>query len=214
MTNRMAKEALQFCIKRDGDKCKMCKKPSKYLVLDHIDNNRKYNPLDGSNWQALCRSCNTKKNPRGHSKRGLHARDRMKHYMSVCVCEYDNDHISQREKAFQNYDVVTTSEQLMINKESERLFRKWLLEVLVQVGLIEFREAVNSGAEHAHCSQVTINRYLDKLCSYEGKFEYILDKNNRKFIRLKEEFRAVYNGVKPRKANTEEEHGDDQTSNL
>jgi hypothetical protein len=39
-----------------GEFCNRCKSTSNLLV-HHIDQNRKNNPVDGSNWEVLCRKC-------------------------------------------------------------------------------------------------------------------------------------------------------------
>lgn len=56
---------IPFLLARDGQKCKGCGKPLSELKsrvnIDHIDNNSDNNPDDGSNYQLLCSSCNTKK---------------------------------------------------------------------------------------------------------------------------------------------------------
>jgi len=54
-----------ICLSRDGYCCIKCKTSltdlSSVAQIDHIDNNNKNNPLDGSNWQLLCGSCNVRK---------------------------------------------------------------------------------------------------------------------------------------------------------
>ena len=114
---------------------------------------------------------------------------------------YRKKNSPERDRAFENIETVATTEQMKRNKDCEPKFREWILEVLKHIGMIEFREAVNSGAEHAGCSQNTIVRYLDKMCSYAGECEYYLDEKGKKFIRLKEHFRVKHNGVKSRSDN-------------
>ncbi len=54
-----------LCLGRDGRNCCKCAKPLCDLdsvgQLDHKDGNPKNNPLDGSNWQMMCASCNVEK---------------------------------------------------------------------------------------------------------------------------------------------------------
>lgn len=42
-----------------GDRCQECGS-SEDIHVHHIDLNRENNPLDGSNWRVLCRSCHAK----------------------------------------------------------------------------------------------------------------------------------------------------------
>ena len=54
-----------ICLARDGDQCTLCHKPLSesptVADIDHIDGNKKNNPIDGSNWQAVHHSCNVVK---------------------------------------------------------------------------------------------------------------------------------------------------------
>jgi hypothetical protein len=50
-----------------GVLCNRCDS-SKKIIVHHIDGNRFNNPLDGSNWEVLCRSCHEKHHQRGKRK--------------------------------------------------------------------------------------------------------------------------------------------------
>ena len=47
-------------------------------------------------------------------------------------------------------------------------FRELIIEQLKHSGFMSKKEAINSGAEYAQCSPVTITRYFDKMpCIYQ-----------------------------------------------
>jgi 5-methylcytosine-specific restriction endonuclease McrA len=49
----------KYARKMFGDNCQMCGS-EKQIHVHHRDFNHSNNPLDGSNWQILCRSCHSK----------------------------------------------------------------------------------------------------------------------------------------------------------
>jgi hypothetical protein len=58
-------------------------------------------------------------------------------------------------------------------REKEIEFRRWLIDYLKQnQGSIYMSEALNSGAEHCDCSQLTIKRYLTKW-AYSGEIAFV-----------------------------------------
>ena len=62
LNSKQLEYARTICIAKQGDQCSLCHKPlseSKTVAdVDHIDGNKKNNPLDGSNWQLVHHSCN------------------------------------------------------------------------------------------------------------------------------------------------------------
>ena len=64
MNKTMHDVAYALLIREAGEQCARCKKKKpdiKRLIVDHIDNDKKNNPADGSNWQLLCDACNVRK---------------------------------------------------------------------------------------------------------------------------------------------------------
>lgn len=51
------------------NECKRCGSLNN-LIVHHVDGNFKNNPVDGSNWEILCRSCHPKEHPRERNKNG------------------------------------------------------------------------------------------------------------------------------------------------
>lgn len=179
--------ALLFVFKRDGCRCNnhdgrlfhnpRCKKSGdeSRLILDHVDNNAENN--DPYNWQALCRSCNTMKNPRGKGKRG----QRVKKRLADC----HKMHSTEREKVEDG--PKPSSQEYEQSKKCKGKFRSWIVNKVFDEGRVSRDEAINSGAEHSGCEQQAIIRYLEKLCSDEGilKVEVV---DGHKYIILKPEF--------------------------
>jgi hypothetical protein len=143
---------------RDGEFCAACDKvgSTQSLVVDHIDNNPNNNSLD--NLQLLCRSCNTKKNPRGKAK-PLN----------------DSAEISS----------LPTTETIRLNWKYEQQFREWLEAQVRRYERVELDDAIASGAEVTGASTATIERYLKKLCSSAGRFR-VSAIDGRKFVEFKE----------------------------
>lgn len=134
----------------EGEWCKICgmKPPEVYLEIDHKDGNPKNNAR--KNRQFLCRSDNRKKNPRGKARR-----------KALDPSIVDQPKVSSAE--FQK------------NREAEPRFRHWLYEIVKGHGRILLNDAVNSGAEVANASQITIKRYIQKTCSGAGLYAIVHD---------------------------------------
>lgn len=154
-SGRFRKKWYPKLVKRDGERCSICgrRPPEVYLEIDHKDGDSKNNPLDGSNYQLLCRHDNRKKNPRGKGRGSSKLR---------------SDSIDT---------AAPTSAEFRKNQIAEPLFRHWLHEQMrtIKPARITLAEAINSGAEVAGCSTITIKRYLSKLCSEAGIYQLIYD---------------------------------------
>lgn len=127
---------------RDGDYCKCCGKLPREanLVLDHKDNDNTNN--SHTNLQILCRACNYMKNPR-------------KEPLDMCVSE--------------NEDKVKGS-CLLKSEISQPIFREFILEEIdnTDCQMIEWKDAIDMGAEKANISQTTAKRYLEKMITKYG----------------------------------------------
>ena len=136
----------------------MCDKigSSKSLCIDHIDNNNRNNDLD--NLQLLCRSCNTKKNPRGKAK-------------------------PENESA--EIETPKQSEEIRLKKIYEPKFREWLTRQAETYQRILLKDAIDSGAEITGASTQTIERYLRPMCSLAGRFT-IREIDGKKYVEFKE----------------------------
>jgi len=140
MSPKKVKIALLFCINRDGRRCAIC---GRYIstdkaILHHIDNNASNNPKDGSNWQAVCKRDNYLANPRGSKKQ-------------------NGTDISESTYARES------SAEL---RKSERMFPKfchWLYDYLNKNNRIEYSTCINTTADITGGSQITMQRYLDKV---------------------------------------------------
>jgi len=142
MNGRTRKKIYNYLIRRDGPYCKCCGAlaSERPLVVDHKDNNNANNQED--NHQLMCRSCNYLKNPR-----------RSERPVDKCVSEYENETVSE----------------LAVNREDEWQFRDYVYGRLEEQGEITEKDLLAAGAEVVGNSQVTCKRYLEKMCSSEGK---------------------------------------------
>lgn len=136
----------------EGKQCKICGKtpPEVYLEVDHKDGNPKHETR--SNMQLLCRHCNRAKNPRGKAKR----RARPENFKGI---EYPR----------------STSTEFQKNQRTEPRFRRWLHRMVKKHHRIPTDDAINGGAEYVSCSQITIRRYVMKMCSITGAFREVYD---------------------------------------
>ena len=142
----------ELLCEEEGEKCKECGRtpPEWYLELDHKDNNSSHDIR--SNVQLLCRRCHRRKHPRGKGKR----RPRI-----------------QNLKAFEQPH--SSSTEFQTNRRAEPRFRRWLYRMVKKHIRIPTDDVINGGAEYASCSQITIRRYLQKLCSIIGAFREVFD---------------------------------------
>jgi len=161
MNSRNRKRLYDLISKRDGAWCAICKDTGEKsgLILDHIDNDNSHNDL--SNFQILCRSCNNKKNPRGPGKK--------KSPVYVRGDEYEPPR--------------RPTPELEKSERCEPIFRQWLEDKVMELEKMEVHDVVYSGAEKAGCSPPTVNRYLGKMCSSEGKFEIYIGNDDKKYVR-------------------------------
>jgi hypothetical protein len=168
--------AYEFCKKRDGEKCVVCKRyPVKKvqdksrevtrLYVDHKDNNNNNNPEDGSNWQLLCPSHNAKKNPRGkqrHSKFSSHLR--LKESLT-----HTSASTHERAETIARSKWQTTA-QLDVSAKADPLVRAYVNSLLSHVDRIEKSELACAAAEHCmlkgvQLSEQTAARYIRKYCN-------------------------------------------------
>lgn len=64
--------------------------------------------------------------------------------------------------------------EMILGKKYESDFRRWVAGHYMEnenIGL-EYKFLINSGAEYVGCSQTSIRRYLDKMTSTEGMYEW------------------------------------------
>jgi hypothetical protein len=138
MNSRLRKYAYTLVAKRDGEKCRICgrKGNSNTLVVDHIDDNDKNNPRDGSNWQLLCRRHNI-----AHLK-----------------------HAAVVQKVVRSTPALDAPEGLSAemrkNRTSEPAFRHFAYAFVRKHGATPFETLVERGAFRGKCSTVTTRRYL------------------------------------------------------
>jgi hypothetical protein len=158
MNSRARKRLYETVSARDEEFCALCGIVGslKSLCIDHIDNNNNNNDLD--NLQLLCRSCNTKKNPRGKAR-------------------------PENESA--EVETPKQSEEVRLKKKYEPMFRKWIKKQLKRYGRILLQDAVESGAEVTGASIQTIERYLRKLCSLAGKLQ-VVEVDGKKYVEFKD----------------------------
>lgn len=158
MNSRNRKRLYEIVSTRDGEFCSMCGIVGsiKSLCIDHIDNNNNNNDLD--NFQLLCRSCNTKKNPRGKAK---------------------------PENTSAEVETPKQSEEVRLKKEYRPKYCKWLESQIMRYERILVKQAILSGAKITGASSQTITRYLDEECSDAG-FYQIVEVDDKKYVEFKQ----------------------------
>ena len=129
---------------------------NKSLCIDHIDNNNNNNALD--NLQLLCRSCNTKKNPRGKAK-----------------------------PESKSIEIVTIqqSEEVKLKKEYQSLFIPWLELQIRNYERVPVKDIIYGGAKISGASVKTITDYLNVECSDPG-FYQIVEVDKKWYVEYKE----------------------------
>jgi hypothetical protein len=176
MSGKKTKAALKICTKRDGLLCNDCaKRPAR--ELHHLDDNYENNPADGSNWVGLCHSCHRKMHPRGPNR-------------SQSISEHGMMLIEKEEKRKEEIEseglrLGVGSVEMQRNVICEPKFRGWFKDIIEDLGMISLADTMNGGAEFVGCSQQVIKRYLDKLCSFIGPYEYFINDDGKRFVRLK-----------------------------
>ncbi len=79
--------------------------------------------------------------------------------------------------------------EMALGRAYEKKFRKWvsgLIQTPENHGVLQYDFVVNSGAEQIGCSTETIKRYLKKLTSKAGAYEWI-DRDGL-YLKLKERY--------------------------
>lgn len=172
--------AYELCQKRDGHRCKRCRKGPKTvgpLKVDHIDNDPHNNPKNGKNWQLLCHACNIKKNPRGPGRRGIDARHRLLSLEKERERESERDGESERIRA--------RTMEMQRNIDCEPKFKTWIEGMIGELSSLDVNDLVNAAANYVGCSQQTIRRYLDKVTSFTGEYEYYTDEEGKRRVRAR-----------------------------
>jgi hypothetical protein len=137
-------------VQRDGEFCQHCQKepPIVYLEIDHVDGNPNHNPIDGSNYQLLCRSCNRKKNPRGKAKKNA----------IIIMQARHQDYMQTRNQM---------SPEMRKSERYQSIFHAWTRQKLTESSAndegLPFDEIVNRTAFITHGSPITMKRYLTAL---------------------------------------------------
>ncbi len=152
----------QEIVERDGEYCKCCGKLASegQLVVDHRDNNNTNN--SHTNLQLLCRSCNYLKNPRKSP---------------LDMCESENS---------QQYSEESSMSK---NRRTEPLFREFILSELAnsECNSLTWDEAINMGAEKIGISQMTAERYLNKMISKYGALRLLSAYEHKIILRKSDE---------------------------
>jgi len=203
--NRDVKDAFDFVAHRDGRKCyyegPLCKGK---LILHHVDNNSDNNAP--GNWRIVCAGHNTRLNPRGRDKRHKNA------YVKEWMKGRGNGGYRQKEvlgeirrMGREEGDDDPTrrkyqSAEMEKNNICEPAFRQWVEDIITKLGRVKTTDIINGGAEKVGISQQSSKRYLDKMCSFTGRFQYVrLPGEDGTYIELKPEFKALVYGDTGRK---------------
>lgn len=156
--NARKKYYKKLCI-RDTECCKICRRvpPNVYLEVDHIDGDKNNNPVDMSNYQLLCESCNRMKNPRGKGKR------------------------KQPKKIISKTGITSDREmgpELKLSKQYLVSFRQWLYGEMRKRGRMTAKEVIYEGAEVCNCAPYTIRTaYLPMVTSRAGLYRQYPDES-------------------------------------
>jgi len=79
--------------------------------------------------------------------------------------------------------VRSITAEMKKNAECEGTFRKWVWRVIEVENDLPVAELINGGAEVSGCSPQTARRYLDKMCSIAGDFQYFNEAEGSKRVR-------------------------------
>lgn len=188
--------AYAFCVKRDGNKCVVCKRHPvakvsdpkhevKELVVDHLDNDNSNNPDDGSNWELLCRRCNALKNP--HGKRGdlkFNRHLRLEHSL-VCGGSSEQQDEDRRARWRQ-------SKELEKSDKAEKIVRLYVKQQLKLYESIPKSDLEDAAAEHCtlqgvQISQTTVSRYLRKFSNRLNGFAQVFVSEDVAHVRMRRE---------------------------
>lgn len=136
LNSKQLEYARCLCLGRDGYNCRICGKSLLELNsisnIDHIDGNSDNNPLDGSNWQLSCHSCNVQK---WHRQK----------YETILDTGNPEESITLR-----------------ISSKMEYRWNRWLYAQLNKKNRVSLSYAINTGALEIDGNPVTTKRYLQK----------------------------------------------------
>ena len=156
-----------FLCSRDGEYCIIChnewrikRKGTWKLEIDHANNNKYDNHPD--NLHLVCKEHNLK-------LRSLSLEDHIK-LINKCL---DKNQIFRQSihgntathQVRNMVDYGEGSPEMRANKLFEEPFRKWIIQEVTRLGMVEKKQAINSGASMAGCSVLTTRRYIEKLTS-------------------------------------------------
>ncbi len=173
MSAARRKKFYEFLVLRDGEVCFIGDEDgtTESLIIDHWDGDNSNN--DPKNLHLFCRTMNNVKNPRGRDHRH-------KLVSSVYVCVNPQEDIRNSEPR------VTQSAEFLKSQDAQPRFRHWLFLNIVKMKRIALDEAINSGAEIAHVSQVTVKRYLGRVLSEVSIYQIEVEaETGKKFLALK-----------------------------
>ncbi len=150
-----------------GEYCIICRydhrihrKKNWQLEIDHADNNKCNDDLDNIN--LVCKEHNLK----------LRQIPIEQHIQIINRCAARN--YAERMKLYGNpvtkqvretVDYMSGPAEMQVNRLCELKFREWIINEVERLGKVERKEAINSGAAIAGCSQITTKRYLEKMIS-------------------------------------------------
>jgi hypothetical protein len=178
------------------------------LEIDHIDGNPLNNPPDGTNWRLLCKACNLEmwvraggvdreregevvgKQTRTSIKKGEETRRQEKVDAEVEEMKREGRELRPATSIVKQQVCYLDGEPTMqVNAFLESAYGKWLVKELDARGFMTWKEALNGGAYVTGGSQLTLKRYLDKLCSLPGPLEeFTADDAGEKLVRFKAKF--------------------------
>ena len=165
-----------FLDERDGKDCQAAEgKPHQDgnpcagpIVIHHLDNNRKHNPSDGSNWVHFCTGHNHRAHPRG---KGRYSDNSLRN-KEKSVPLHTHIYTLKREQRHQK------SPQMVKAELADRFFREFIKKTVTNGVSIQSDDlldgARNAFTERYHISvdQKTMEKALDAVCNpLNGKYE-------------------------------------------
>ena len=174
MTGRQRQIRIFEIIEHDGIKCLYCKLDTddKTRVIDHLDNNPFNNNPEN---HCIC-----------HSKCNLDKK-----------INHDYEIIAKDQLGYNQKRVITSliddkskygnSPEIQHNIDVKDFIKSSLNDELKSIEELLFSEYLNgltylAGEKFGHCSQVTVRRHLDSLCSIFGPFKKIKNKDGKYVI--------------------------------